>query len=246
MSTRIRCILLDDELPGLTYLRMLCEQMEGVEVVKAFNDPMKLLAETGNLEFDLCITDIEMPGLNGLAVAQLLQGKPVIFTTAYKEYAAEAFDLDAVDYIRKPIQKERLEKALQKAADKIHPPATEPEKQFVQLNTSQGRTLLYFDQLLLITTSEQDKRDKLALLDNNKTLVLKNISFDQLLKLLPAQNFCRINKKEILALRAVNFFSHEEITTHIPGPDNKPLILTLGDTYKAGFTTRTGSNAPRT
>lgn len=241
MSTRIRCLLLDDELPGLTYLRMLCEQIEGVEVVRAFNDPLKLLAEADQLEFDLCITDIEMPGLNGLAVARLLQGKPVIFTTAYKEYAAEAFDLEAIDYIRKPIQKERLEKALQKAADKIQPPAAEPGRQFVQLNTSQGKALLYFDQLLLLTTSDQDKRDKLATLDNNQTLVLKNISFDQLLKLLPAKNFCRINKKEILALRAVNFFSHEEITTHIPGPDNKPLILTLGETYKAGFTARTGN-----
>lgn len=233
---------MDDELPGLTYLRMLCEQLEGVEVVKAFNDPLKLLAESKQLDFDLCILDIEMPGLNGLEIARLLHNRPVIFTTAYKEYAAEAFDLDAVDYIRKPIQKERLEKALQKAVGKLNTPAADTTKQFVQLNTSLGKTLLFFDQLLMVTTSETDRRDKLALLDNGQTLVLKNISFTQLLQLLPATAFCRINKKDILALRAVNFFSHDEITTHITGPDNKPLILALGDSYRADFLAHTGTH----
>lgn len=232
-------MLLDDELPGLTYLRMLCEQLDGVEVVKAFNDPMKLLAESKQLDFDICILDIEMPGLNGLEIARLLHNKPVIFTTAYKEHAAEAFDLEAIDYIKKPIQKERLEKALQKAAEKLHTPAPATVKQFVQLNTSLGKTLVFYDQLLLITTSEQDKRDKLALLDNGQQLVLKNISFTQLLQLLPSSAFCRVNKKDILAVRAVNFFSHDEITTHITGPDGKPLTLALGDTYRADFLAHT-------
>ncbi|SIT32079.1 DNA-binding response regulator, LytR/AlgR family [Filimonas lacunae] len=226
-------MLLDDELPGLTYLRMLCQQIPGVEVVKAFNDPMKLLEESKELDFDVCILDIEMPGFNGLEIAQLLHNKPVIFTTAYKEYAAEAFDLDAIDYIRKPIQKERLEKALQKAADKLQPQLA--PSQFVQLNTSQGKALLYFNQLLLITTSDMDKRDKLALLDNGQTILLKNISFTQLLQLLPPDQFCRINKKEILAVKAVGFFSHDEITTNIPGPEGKPLQLVLGEIYRTGF-----------
>lgn len=240
MSTRIKCLLLDDELPGLTYLRMLCEQISTVEVVKAFNDPVKLLEESSQLEFDLCIMDIEMPKLSGLEIAQLLHRKPVIFTTAYKEYAAEAFDLEAVDYIRKPIQKERLEKAIQKAADRIQS-ATAATRQFVQLNSSQGKALLYFDQLLLVTTSETDKRDKQAVLDNGQTLLLKNISFTQLLELLPASQFCRINKKEILALKAVSFFTHDVITTNIPGPDHKPLTLVLGDIYRPGFLMHTSN-----
>ena len=97
MNTKIKCLLLDDELPGLTYLKMICEQVPGVEVVRAFNDPLKFIAESEQLDFDLCILDIEMPQMSGLEVARLLAGKPVIFTTAYKEYAAEAFDLNAID-----------------------------------------------------------------------------------------------------------------------------------------------------
>lgn len=79
---------------------MLCEQIPELEIVKAFNNPSTFLKELPNLEFDLCIMDIEMPDMNGLQVANLLNGKPVIFTTAYKEYAAEAYDLDAIDYVR--------------------------------------------------------------------------------------------------------------------------------------------------
>ncbi|HLW41516.1 MAG TPA: response regulator [Flavobacterium sp.] len=110
----LRCILLDDELLALQYLKLLCEQMEGVEVVKAFNNSEKFIAEKDSLDFDVCITDIEMPVINGLQIANLLSDKHIIFTTAYKDYAVEAFDLDAMDYITKPVQKDRLEKAFRK------------------------------------------------------------------------------------------------------------------------------------
>ena len=119
MNTKLRCLLLDDELPGLTYLKMLCEQLPELEVVRSFNSPKKLLEELPSLEFDLCILDIEMPEMNGLQVANLLGNKPVIFTTAYKEYAADAFDVNAIDYITKPVKKERLQQAITKAIKQI-------------------------------------------------------------------------------------------------------------------------------
>jgi DNA-binding LytR/AlgR family response regulator len=229
--------LLDDEIPGLTYLRMMCEQIPHVEVVKAFNDPLKLVEEAGQLDFDLCILDIEMPQLSGLQVAQLLRGKPVIFTTAYKEHAAEAYDLEAIDYIRKPVQKERLEKALQKAADLLS--LAKSEKQFVQLNTNKGKTLLYFNQISLITTAERDKRDKLVILENREELVLKNISFEQILSFLPSEDFCRVNKKDILALKVVKFFTHDEIITTMHDLTGNEWKFTLGDHYRKEFIQKT-------
>ena len=92
MSSILKCILLDDEILGLKYLKMLCEQIDDIEVVKAFVDPELFINELDNLEFDFCILDIEMPKINGLQVANLLQNKPFIFATAYKEYATDAFD----------------------------------------------------------------------------------------------------------------------------------------------------------
>lgn len=225
-------MLLDDELPGLTYLKMLCEQLPDLEVVKAFNNPKNFLNEAQNLDFDFCILDIEMPEMNGLQIANLLNGKPVIFTTAYKEYAAEAFDIDAIDYIRKPIKKERLQQAILKAQNRISKKNT--ERQFIQVNTDKGNALILFDQLCYIKTSSTDGRDKIAQLLDGSILTLKNISFAKLEKLLP-NSFCRINKKELISLKIVQVFSFNEITTNIHDKKGNVLQLVLSDVYRNNF-----------
>ena len=121
---------------------MLCEQIPEVEIVKTFNDPEKLLTEIPNLDFDLLISDIEMPGIDGLYLASLLKDKMVVFCTAYKEYAADAFTIDAVDYITKPVKLERLQKAISKALERFDN-ITKIAK-FIHLNTDKGKSLLYF------------------------------------------------------------------------------------------------------
>jgi DNA-binding LytR/AlgR family response regulator len=233
LNTRLKCLLLDDELPGLTYLKMLCEQIPELEVIKAFNNPDVFLTESGKLDYDLCILDIEMPQMSGIQVASLLRGKQVIFTTAHKEYAAEAFDLDAVDFVRKPIQLERLQKAVQKAirqiADARH------HKKFVQLNTDKGKSLIYFDRLCTIKASEIDSRDKDVLLKDGSTIRLKNISFEKLQTILPQNNFCRINKQEIIAIDIVQHFSFDQITSNIQNEQNKPQMFYLSEVYRNAF-----------
>ena len=140
MNTKLKCLLLDDELPGLSYLKLLCEQIHELEVVRAFNNPEIFLKEFPGLDFDLCILDIEMPGINGIELAALLNNKPVIFTTAYKEFAINAFDLDAIDYIIKPVKPERLQLAVNKAIQRINPEIR--EKKHLRLNTDKGIVLI--------------------------------------------------------------------------------------------------------
>ncbi|MCK9208263.1 MAG: response regulator [Salinivirgaceae bacterium] len=222
-------MLLDDELPGLTYLKMLCEQIPELEVVKAFNRPDIFLTELPKLDFDLCILDIEMPKINGIQIANLLKGKLVIFTTAYKEYAADAFDLDAADFVRKPIKLERLQKAVQKA---LKYNSTKPIKKFIQLNTDKGRSLLFFDQLCCIKTSEIDSRDKNVLLKDGAKICIKNISFEKLQKLLPQNQFCRINKQELISVDIVQFFSFNHITSNILDEQGKPMVFHLSEVYR--------------
>lgn len=214
---------------------MLCEQIPQLEIVKVFNHPEKLLSEASNLDFDLCILDIEMPDLNGIAVANLLQDKYIIFTTAYKEFAVDAFDLDAVDYITKPIKKERLEKAIAKVLERIE---KREKKKFIRINTDKGKSVLFFDNLLYIKTSDADSRDKIAYLKDDSTLTLKNISYEKLQNQLPKSMFCRINKAEIIAIEIVKFFTHDEITTNITLPKGKPMILSLGLSFREDFLSR--------
>lgn len=228
-------MLLDDELPGLTYLKMLCEQIPGLEVVRAFDNPGVFLNEISKLDFDFCILDIEMPEINGLQVANLLRGKSVIFATAYKEYAAEAYDNNAIDYIGKPIKLERLQQAVQKVAHHLGNNRQTHDRPFVQLNTDKGKTILFLDKISYIKTSETDSRDKIARMSNEEEFVLKNISFRKLSDMLPAMDFCRINKREMIAIRAVQFFSYDEITTNMVLPSGKNIKLILSEIYRNEF-----------
>ncbi|MGL2965294.1 LytR/AlgR family response regulator transcription factor [Flavobacterium sp. XGLA_31] len=239
MNTKLKCILLDDELLGLTYLKMLCEQIPQLEIVKAFDSPNLFLKELPNLDFDLCIIDVEMPEMNGLQVANLLNGKPVIFATAYKEYAAEAFDLNAIDYVRKPIKMERLQQAVQKAILHLNRKEEPNDKSFIQLNTDKGKAILFFDKIAYITASGTDSRDKIARLFSGEEFVLKNISFDKLLEVLPSKDFCRVNKKELIALKAVQVFSYDEITTNLIMASGKNLKLMLSESYRNDFLVKT-------
>lgn len=235
MNTKIRCVILDDELPGLAYLKALCEQFKELEIVKAFNNPKLFLSEIDKLDFDLCILDIEMGEINGIEVASILKNKMVIFVTAYKEYAAEAFDLDAIDYVRKPLQKDRLYKAVEKAVERMELKLTnQHDKKAIQLNSDKGKVLLYSDEIGYITISETDSRDKEVHLLNGKNIIIKNISFERLLELFSEGAFCRINKKEMISLTIVQYFTYDEIISSIIYNDS-PKKFVLSSVYRGDF-----------
>ncbi len=230
----LKCILLDDEIPSLRFLKMLCEQIPDLEVVKAFNDPMVLLNEYKSLDFDFCILDIEMPQFNGFDVAAALADYPIVFSTAYKQYASDAFDINAVDYMRKPISLSRLQQAILKVEQVINNRQTEVSP-FAQFNTNKGKAVLYFNQIDYIQIAEVDSRDKMVYLMDGSSILLKNISFDKLLSLFPEQDFSRINKKEIIALKIVKFFSADVITSNLVDDQDLPLLFNLGESYKKSF-----------
>lgn len=232
MKSKIRCLLLDDDIHSLEYLRLLCSQIPQVEIVKCFTDPAQLLNMQATLEFDICLLDIDMPTLNGLQVAELLQGKGVIFTTAHSQYAADAFDLNAIDFIRKPIQKSRLQQAIDKALEGLQ--SLNEKQEFHSFNTDKGKMLIKLDEILCITTSKAEKRDKEVYLQNDQVLTLKNITLEKLLSILPS-NFYQVNKSDIVSLQAVHFMQHDELALKIKSPDGKPLVLTLSPTYRGAF-----------
>lgn len=233
IEKNLKCILLDDEIPSLRFLKMLCEQIPGLEVVKAFNEPVALLKEYKELSFDFCILDIEMPEFNGFDVAKVLKEYPIVFSTAYKQYASDAFDINAVDYMRKPISLQRLQQAIMKVEQVLN---SQPETtSFAQFNTNKGKAILYFEQINYIQIAEVDSRDKNVYLSDGSLVLLKNISFDKLLEILPGHDFIRINKKEIIAAKIVKFFSADVVTSNLLDEQNLPLLFNLGESYKKVF-----------
>jgi DNA-binding LytR/AlgR family response regulator len=233
MFNKIRCIILDDELPGLDYLRLLCSQIPEVEVIKCFNSPEILLTEINKLSFDLCLLDIQMPGISGLQLAQLLKGKPVIFISAHSQFAADAFDVDAIDFLRKPVSKERLEKAINKAASFIKD--KKGIKTFYTFNTEKGKSIIYFDNILFITTAENEKRDKILFAQDGFKIVLKNITLEKLLQILPSEKFCQINKREIVSIKAVQHINHDEIVLKLSNDNKLPFQVILSEVFRQSF-----------
>jgi hypothetical protein len=224
---------LDDELLGLSFLKIICEQLPDIEVVKAFNNPTVFIAEFENYDFDFCILDIEMPEINGLQVAKIVGNKPVIFTTAYTEFAADAYDLNAIDYIRKPVKVERLQQAISKVRLLFTTQKTKPQS--FQINTNKGQSIIFFDQLFSISTSEIDSRDKDAILTDGSTLVLKNISFEKLKLVLPRTDFVQINKKEMIATNSILSFTYDQILIKIPFYSDVEKKYVLSEVYRTDF-----------
>ena len=119
----ISCILVDDEELALEELHFLLDSVPGVGVVGQGRNGVDAIRLVKELEPDLMFLDIQMPGLNGFQVVRQLVKEEVlpqvIFVTAFNQYAVKAFEVNAVDYILKPVEKSRLEKAIQRARKQL-------------------------------------------------------------------------------------------------------------------------------
>lgn len=114
----LKALIVDDEYPARQELRYMLEKFDDVEVVGEAAGSTEALKLIQALDYDILFLDIKLPGINGLELAATLQTmdkRPhVIFITAYENYALDAFGLDAVDYVMKPIDKIRLKRAVEK------------------------------------------------------------------------------------------------------------------------------------
>ncbi|MGI9375396.1 MAG: LytR/AlgR family response regulator transcription factor [Tsuneonella suprasediminis] len=116
---KMRTLIVDDEPLAVERMQVICARMDGLSVVGTASDGAAALRLIGALSPDLVLLDMTMPEVDGLAVARKLakqDNRPaVIFVTAHDHFAVEAFDLDAVDYVLKPVTPERLGRAIERA-----------------------------------------------------------------------------------------------------------------------------------
>lgn len=117
----MKCLVIDDEELARALLENFIRRLPDLELIAKCKNPLEALDWMSRENVDLIFLDIQMPELNGLEFLEVLAEKPmIIFTTAYSEYALEAFNLNALDYLHKPFSFQRFLQALAKAREKYH------------------------------------------------------------------------------------------------------------------------------
>jgi len=128
----IRALLVDDEAPARSELRYLLAEHPEVEVVGEAASAAEAFELAGAIPYDVVFLDVEMPGLSGLEAARLVHGRPgrpqLVFVTAHEQYAVDAFAVEALDYLLKPVEPERLAQVVRRLSGTLRPAAAPVEK----------------------------------------------------------------------------------------------------------------------
>ncbi|NLW06408.1 MAG: response regulator transcription factor [Clostridia bacterium] len=168
---KLRTLIVDDEYPARQELRFMLQQFKDIEVVGEATNAREALNLINALDYTVLFLDINMPGMNGLELSRIIQKRPnpplVIFVTAYEEYALEAFEVNAVDYLLKPFDEQRLGLAIERVRRLVEqrsqqPPAakTPPTAENGRLNRlpveKSGKTILLDQNDLIYACTQGD------------------------------------------------------------------------------------------
>jgi DNA-binding LytR/AlgR family response regulator len=219
----IRCLIIDDEPLARQLLESYVQQVKSLQLIQSCSTAIEAFEVLHQQEVDLMFLDIQMPGINGLNFLKSLKQPPkVIFTTAYMEHAVEAFELEALDYLLKPVTFERFIKAIQKVQKREESnvpsaPATDPvlfikeNKRLVRIEHNDIIYLEGFGDYVKVATPNQ--------------VHVTYSTLNKLGELLPTSHFIRIHRSYIINLNKLQFLegNYVQIAGH---------SLPIGLTYK--------------
>jgi two-component system LytT family response regulator len=183
MSTPLQAIIVDDESLARKGLNLRLQQVAGVEIVGECSNGREAVNAVAELRPDVVFLDIQMPGMSGFDVVSKLQQDDmpmIIFTTAYDQYAIEAFDVHAVDYLLKPIVPERLQEAVDRVRSHRDQDGAVTDKQrLLELIISiTGKSETAIAQLLKDHTGVKSYPDKIAIKDGGETTLVETKDID--------------------------------------------------------------------
>jgi DNA-binding LytR/AlgR family response regulator len=212
MSNKIllKCIAIDDEPPALALLKEYIDKIPSLKLLHTFNDAIAgneyLQAGTVNLLF----IDINMPDLNGLDLVRALKIKPmIIFTTAHKDFALEGFELNAIDYLLKPVSFDRFNKAINKAIDFF--------EYKNQPSTDKAGSLYVYSEYRMLKINVDDieyiesLEDYIKIHLTNSKPVLTLMTLKGVLEKLPADNFRRIHRSYIVSVKKAKSIQNRKV-----------------------------------
>jgi two-component system, LytTR family, response regulator len=223
----ITCIAIDDEPLALQLLSDYASRTEGLNLLKTFTNPLDALKYLKNYAVDLLLLDIQMPDISGISFyKEVEQYSMVIFTTAYSEYAVEGFNVQAVDYLLKPIEYDRFLIAINKAIDfknYLHLDAKSNEK-CIHVRSEYSLIKIFVKDIEYIESFD----DFIKIHISKKKPVITLLSLKAIQEMLPYELFMRIHRSYIIPLNQVRSVRHNRIML-------QNIELPLGIRYREEF-----------
>lgn len=228
---KINCLIVDDEPIAREIIQTYCSHFPALNIVASCGNALEAKAVLQQQSIDILFLDINMPVLSGIAFLKTLRNQPqVIFTTAYKEYALDAFDLSACDYLLKPFSLERFIMAVDKALERLQPiPASVIEttdvnkEDYLFIKTDGKIYKILHDDLFYAEANGNYTKVITA-----QHLLLPSMTFSSFEELLPSNAFLRVHR---------SFIINKAKITHIEG--NRILIgkaeIPIGSNYREAF-----------
>ncbi|MGZ8559331.1 MAG: LytR/AlgR family response regulator transcription factor [Chitinophagaceae bacterium] len=221
-TNTIRCLIVDDEPPAREIIRRYIEQLPTLQLAGECANAIQAFTLLQQQPVDLLFLDIRMPQLNGNDFLKTLKNQPkVIFTTAYSEYALEGYELDAIDYLMKPVLFDRFLKAVNKAYQQVAvkndmPAAIEEKKNesFVYFRADRKMVKIMLQDIFYI----ESMKDYVKVFTVNGTIITKQ-SISSVEAMLPEKYFVRTHRSFIVSLDKIKSFTTELIeisTTEVP------------------------------
>ncbi|RZN80626.1 MAG: response regulator transcription factor [Winogradskyella sp.] len=221
MPKPISCIIVDDEAMARDIIAMHLSKIERINIIAQCSNAVEAFNIISQNDVDLVFLDINMPEITGIAFAKSINKNiKVIFTTAYRDYAVEGFDLQAVDYVMKPISFERLLQAVNRyfeVSGSMSQGNAETEKiqDFIFVRADRQMQKIDFDSIIYIESySDYIKihtKDTSTSLSTGKTIVTRE-TISNIEAKLPKTQFLRLHRSYIVALAEITAFTNELVT----------------------------------
>ena len=225
--TRINCIIIEDELPASILLEMHITKFDFLDLKGKFMSTNNALNLLKTQKIDLLFLDINLPGKSGIEFAKSLpKDIAIIFTTANPQHAVEGFELEAIDYLLKPISFDRFSKAIHKYC-KIQKTnqefeqltLAETERPFIFVKCERKTLKLYLDEIDYF-----ESQGNYLLIHTETDCFKTHQSITEMIEKLPEGLFCRIHRSFLITLKKVSQFNSRSVTI-------KNKILPIGRLY---------------
>lgn len=209
----IKCIVVDDEPLAREAIKVYIAKMPELEFVEECENALQAIASLRNKHIDLVFLDIEMPEIDGISFLQMFKHAPsVIFTTAYRNYAVEAFDLDVIDYLLKPISFDRFVSAINKYFERTNisiNAKTELKKDTASYLNVKADRKIYKIEISKIQYIESLK-DYVRIVCSNESIVTHD-SLSNMETFLNEYGFIRIHRSFLVAIAMIKSFDAESV-----------------------------------